>query len=58
MLEKKHKIKKVKICPRIPIETYDNLKKMGKKHGLSQTQLVLRAFNREIKILEQMEPII
>jgi len=49
---------KIKISPTISLKTVEKLKEMSKKHGLSQAKIIERAFNRELKILEQMEPII
>ena len=52
------KQRKIKISPTISLKTVEKLKKMSKKHGLSQAKIIERAFNRELKILEQMDPII
>ena len=52
------KCKKKVISPRIPESLAKKLKEMSKKHGLSQAQIIERAFKRELQILEQMEAII
>ncbi len=55
MQEKMAKTKKNYYIKDITIE---RVKKMSRKHGLNQNQILERALNRELAMLEKSEPII